>query len=409
MNTAMKNNKLLLFPLLLILAEMTAYLSNDMYLPAMPDLMRDFQVGADQIQLTLSSWFLGSMSMQLLVGPFSDRLGRRPVLICGMLLFVVSTLVCVQSSQLSTLIAARFVQGSTVCFIIVAGYASIHELFNQKNAIHLLARMNSITVLAPAFGPFIGGFILMGANWRWTFWPLFILGLVVLVLLSKWMPEPLPPEKRHPLKIKTLVQQYRSLLRNRRFILLLLSSSFAFCGFIAWLATGPFLVNEQFQEQPYLFGCFQLFVFGFYIFANHKVKELMEKVGVDALIQRGLYITLFGSAFAICLTLFFPAKLFGLLFGMAWIAFGFGFCSAPLQRLTIEAANEPMGSRMALISTAYGGFGLLATALVHWTYNGKPSSLAAILLFTSLLSGLAYLIEACVSAHQKPNLSSITF
>jgi multidrug resistance protein len=107
-----------------------------------------------------------------LVGPLSDRLGRRPILICGMLLFVLATLACALTTDFNLFLAGRFVQGATVCFILVAGYASIHEMYEQKEAIKIISLMNSVTVVAPALGPLIGGLIVTFATWRWTFWPL---------------------------------------------------------------------------------------------------------------------------------------------------------------------------------------------------------------------------------------------
>ncbi|WP_019215581.1 MFS transporter [Legionella tunisiensis] len=123
---------ILIFPLILICAEMAVFLSTDMYLPALPDMMRDLDASTSLVQLTLSSWFLGGMSMQLFIGPICDRVGRRPVFIIGMLIFVVSTFFCAVAPNISILIAARFFQGCTICFIIVPGYASIHELYDQK-------------------------------------------------------------------------------------------------------------------------------------------------------------------------------------------------------------------------------------------------------------------------------------
>ncbi len=394
----------MIFPLLLICAEMLAYLSNDMYLPALPVLMRDFGVGADQIQLSLSAWFLGSMSMQLVVGPLSDRIGRRPVLICGMVLFVLSTLLCILAPQFEYLILARFVQGSTVCFIVVAGYASIHELFDQKNAIHLLARMSSVVVLAPALGPLIGGFILSGASWQWTFWPLFILGLVILILLVKWMPEPLSPNRRHPLKISLLAKQYRALLCNSRFLLLLLTNSFIFCGFIAWLCAGPFFVIQQFHYPPFVFGLLQMLIFSFFILSTHLVKRFMDRLGIPGLIIRGLGITLVGGVLATLTAFLLPDYLSGLILGMVFYAFGFGLCTAPLQRLAIEASTIPMGLRMALLSTSLGFFGFLATTLVQLSYNGKLSSLAIILLVTTIVAILTFLLR---QAEPKVNLTPL--
>lgn len=331
--------------------------------------------------------------MQLVVGPLSDRLGRRPVLICGMLLFVLSTLCCALTTEFDIFVLARFVQGTTVCFVIVAGYASIHELFEQARAIHILARMGSVVVLAPALGPLIGGLIVSHASWRWTFWPLFILGLITLILLIKWMPEPLPPEKRQPLKLGILLKQYRSLLNNRRFLLLVLAYCAIFSGFIAWLAAGPFLVIQAFQYPPYVFGFYQILILGAFIVSNQLVKSLMETLGIQTLILRGFACTLIGGMLAIGSAFLLPKSLSGLVLGMTLYSFGFGFSAAPVQRLAIEAASEPMGSRMALLSTIQGTAAFLATLWIKFTYNGQLSSLAFLLVLTALFAPFSYLLE----------------
>src|SRR3990167_7241650 len=115
----------LVFPLLLIASEMLIYFSNDMYLPALPEIMRALKANLSEVQLTTAAWFLGSALFQLFIGPLSDRFGRRPILIAGMMLFVLSTLLCGAAPNILTLIVARFIQASTVCFIVVAGYAAI--------------------------------------------------------------------------------------------------------------------------------------------------------------------------------------------------------------------------------------------------------------------------------------------
>src|SRR3989338_10762233 len=189
---------LLIFPLILLCAEMAVFLSTDMYLPALPDIMREFNVSSGLVQLTLSSWFLGSMSMQLFVGPASDRFGRRPVFMTGIILFVVSTFFCAISSNIWMLAAARFFQGCTVCFIIVPGYASIHELYDQKNSVKLLATMSSISVLAPALGPFLGGLISTFTGWRWIFLSLLVWGVLMMGWIIMRMPETLAADKRTP-------------------------------------------------------------------------------------------------------------------------------------------------------------------------------------------------------------------
>jgi len=388
---AMKKS-VFIFPLLLVLSEMASYLSNDMYLPALPQIMREFHITQYQVQLTLSSWFLGSASMQLFVGPLSDRFGRRPIFILGMILFVISTFGCAIASNIYLLIFSRFVQGSVLCFVIVAGYATIHELYDQAHAIRILALMSSIAVLAPAFGPFLGSLILNIANWRWNFWFLLILGIILLGLHIKWMPEPLSADSRHSLHIRHVLSQYRKIITNRGFLTFTLAFCFIFCGFIAWIAAGPFYVIDQFSYNPSAFGFSQILIFACFISSTQLVKYLMEKIGVNKLIQCGLVITLCGSIIAFCLAIVRPNFLGGLVIGMMIFSFGSGFTFAPLQRLAIEASNEPMGSRMAILSTFISGSGLLASILVSIFYNGKLISFAYFLMMTSLLAGLIYAV-----------------
>lgn len=396
MDNPMKNY--LLFPVFLIAAEMITYLSIDMYLPALTAMMKTFSLTPHQAQLTLSAWFIGSASLQLIIGPLADRFGRRPILISGLILFLLSSLICTFSTHLALFLAARFIQGTTVCFVIVAGYASIHELFTQKQAIQLLATMNSVIVLAPALGPFIGGLILQVGSWRWIFALLSLLSCIVLLALSKWMPEPLARDQRQPLKIKVLVTQYFSILSNQRFILLILSYCLLFAGFISWLVIGPFLVIDVFHYQPYVFGLYQVLIFSFYIVANNLVKYLMTFINITLLIACGLSINLLGGLLAIGLAYFEPQILSGLIIGMIFSITGFGLASAPLQRLTIESSTEPMGSRMALLSTFLGSFGLIATFIAGLVYNGQLLALGSIMAVTATLANVLFLKETLFSA-----------
>src|SRR5689334_8124290 len=109
----MVKHNLKLFPYLLVLLEMMIYLSNDMYIPALPQIMHDLHISSNSAQLTLTSWFLGGMSLQLILGPTSDCYGRRLVLLWGSVIYVLSTVVCGLTSNIHTLLVARFIEGSS--------------------------------------------------------------------------------------------------------------------------------------------------------------------------------------------------------------------------------------------------------------------------------------------------------
>ncbi len=173
------NNKQLLFrlfPLFLIVYEFCTNMSNDMYLPALALIASDLGTKINLVQLTITAWLAGNTAVQLIIGPLSDRYGRRPILFGGGFLFLLSTLGCALAPSLALLIFFRFLQGIGVCTMMVSGYASIHDLYNDKKAIHILVWMGTAAVLAPAIGPVLGGVLLLVTDWRVIFLSLFALG-----------------------------------------------------------------------------------------------------------------------------------------------------------------------------------------------------------------------------------------
>ena len=209
----MKYSKDLLFPLSLALLEFGVFLSNDAYLPALPSMMSDLGLTQALSQSTLSIWFLGSASVQLFVGPLSDRFGRRPVLLLGVLAFILASVVCAIVENFQILLLARFVQGCTVCTTIVGGYASIHESFNGKRAIQIVAIMGCITILAPALGPLFGAYLVhITGHWQWIFYFLAVWVGVVGCFLFYQMPETL----KKPIALDLLVnlKSYKTIVIN---------------------------------------------------------------------------------------------------------------------------------------------------------------------------------------------------
>lgn len=381
----MNSSRLQIFPFLLVLFEMATYLSSDMFLPALPAVSKDLGISHSEAQLTIMYWFLGSVSVQLILGPLADRFGRKPVLCFGGILFIFSTLLCAFATNLHTLLIARFIQGSGICFMAVPGYASIHECYDQKQAIKIIAFMGGISVLAPALGPLVGSLILLFLNWRWIFGFLFCWALIAVTLLIIWMPETMSVEKRHPLVIKNILKNYFKIITNVNFLKIISVYGLLFSGFITWIVAGPFLVIESFHYSPTVFGLLQGLIFVSFIAASRSVKYFLDWLGLKKLIHLGLGICMLSGVISLILSFLFPTFMFGAIITYIIYAFGSGLIFAPLNRLTIEASNEPMGSRMAVFSTFIGGYLSLGTFWVTLFYDGTLLSLSIILLILSLL------------------------
>lgn len=286
---------------------------------------------------------------------------------------------CALAPSYHVLLIARFIQGSGVCFIAVPGYASIHETFSHREAIKYLAIMGSITVLAPALGPLLGSVVLTKLSWRWIFGFIFLWAMLAVSLLILFMPETLPVGKRHSLNLSLILQNYRKILANYRFMALVTVFGLLFCGFITWIAAGPFIVIDHFKYTPLMFGVFQTLIFSCYIVANNLVRRLIRRTAGKKLIELGLGICFAVGILSVPLAFKFPNFLYGIILVYMIYGLGSGFAFAPLNRMTVESSDAPMGSKMAIFSTFMSGFATLASILVGVFYNGTLMSLALIL------------------------------
>ena len=372
------------FPILLVLYELCIYLSNDAYLPVLPHIAQDLNTSHHLIQLTLTAWFMGSASMQLFLGPVSDRIGRRPVLLCGGIIFILSTLGCALVQDIDTLLILRFIQGATISSMIIAGYATIHELFSTERAIHILALMNSFTILAAAFGPIFGAIILHFTHWRWIFGVLVVWSVLTVSSLFLKMPETC--QEKHPLHLGKIFSQYHQIFKNKSFMLFLLTSRALFASMIAWITAGPFLLIDHFHFTSLGFGISQVFVFGSFILGTRLVKPLMKRLNLGAMIKLGLSLAFVGSIYALITASIWPDIIWNTLIALMIIVMGAGLVFPVFERLGIESSDEPMGSRVAISSFLMSLAGMFGSIVISATYNGTLFSLAIILITFSTVA-----------------------
>ncbi|MCX7121597.1 MAG: multidrug effflux MFS transporter [Gammaproteobacteria bacterium] len=380
-------HSIMIFPILLALYEVVTYLSNDAYLPALPQMTRDLHTTNHLAQLTLTMIFIGSASMQMILGPITDRIGRRPVLLIGGLIFILSTLGCSVTDSIYWLLLLRLIQGATVTSLVIAGYSTIHDLFDQKTAIHILAIMGSITLLAPAFGPLLGSIIMIFSSWRWIFGILAITAAFVIFGLYFTMPETVKLNSEKT-KIKTTIIQYKNIFTNKLFMLYSLLFGFLFSAMIAWIVAGPFLLMDVFHFQPYVFGIAQACVFGSLIVGLRFIKLLMKKFSLEKITTLGVSLSFIGGIYALIASWLFPNVIWNIIISMMIIAGGASFVIPIVNRLAIESCSEPMSARVSIYSFLTGVFGIIGTATVSVFYNEKLFSLGLLIFIFSLIAVL---------------------
>jgi Bcr/CflA subfamily drug resistance transporter len=377
-----------LFPILLVVYEISNYLANDGYLPAMPGIADELHTTNHLVQLTLTVFFLGNATMQLILGPISDRYGRRMLLLGGGIVFIVTTLLCALSNNIYTLLIVRFLQGSAVTSMVVAGYATIHAMYDQVRSIKILAWMNSITVLAPALGPLFGAIILLVGDWRLIFFVLAIWATLSWVALYKYMPETC--EAPIIINPKQIVRQYWQVLCNWKFVKPILALSLLFAPMIAWIAAGPFLVMDSFHYSGLVFGILQGFVFGAFILGTHFVSRIIGKVLISKIKKISIFLAILGGSLSFILSLLIKDYLFSAVFPMMVFAFGAGIGFPVFNRLAIEGSTESMGIKMALFASFMGISGLIGSVIISSFYTGTVFGFSSILLVFSVALLLLY-------------------
>lgn len=171
----------LLFPLCLVLFEFAAYIANDMIQPGMLAVVADFNASIEWVPTSMTAYLAGGMFLQWLLGPLSDRRGRRPVMLVGVAFFVVTCLAILLVTSIEQFIAMRFLQGIGLCFIGAVGYATIQESFEEAVCIKITALMANVALIAPLLGPLAGAALIHVAPWQFMFVIFAALGAISFV------------------------------------------------------------------------------------------------------------------------------------------------------------------------------------------------------------------------------------
>lgn len=383
-----KQQKINLFPYILVFFEIAIYLSNDMYLPSMPAIAQELSFSQAQIQNTLTLWFLGASCLQFILGPISDTYGRRVVLITGGIFYVISSAACALADTLHVLLTARFIQGLTLCAL-VAGYASIQELYSTKQAIKILALMNAVTILAPAFGPLIGALIVQFTSWRDIFWLLAGMGFIGTLLLIVFMPE--SNNNRHELHPGKIARGYIKIFSNPDFMYPSIGYCLLLAIFFVWMFEAPFLMIEVHKTSNLYYGISQACIFGCFFVGAAATKQVLNRYNIAILVKISTLIAIFGVGL-FALTAFIYNDILLSIISMMIISIGASMLFGPINRIAIEASTQPMGRRTAVFSMLIGLFG----ALTGWMLSIFPLDnlldLSIFIIFCMLLATLAFLL-----------------
>jgi len=350
---------------LILMGTLTAIgpFSTDMYLPAFPAMAEGLRASLGEVERTLTVYFFGLALAQLIYGPLADRYGRKPPLIAGLILYVVSSLGCALAGDITTLTGWRVLQALGAAAGMVVPRAVVRDHYTTQDAARALSMMMLVMGLAPILAPLIGGqFLPLG--WRSLFWVMTAIGLVLLTAAGLTMRESLAPENVHALNWRTILGNYRGLLRHRGFMAHSLAGGLGQAGLFSYLAASPHLFIEVYgipaQYYGLLFGSNALaFIVGSQVSAY-----LLRRHASLVLQRRALNAMAIAALVGLALAL---AGLINLWLAMAYIMvymFSQGFVNPNSAALALSEQGKRLGSASALMGTLQYSCGATATVAV---------------------------------------------
>ncbi|CDK00583.1 Drug resistance transporter, Bcr/CflA subfamily [Microbacterium sp. C448] len=337
----------------------------DLYLPAFPVLEADFDTTAAAIQLTLTGTMIGFGVGQLLVGPLSDKVGRRLPLIGVTALHVLASAAAAIAPTLMLLGVSRVVMGAGAAAGGVVAMAIVRDLFGGRRLVVMLSRLALVSGAAPVIAPLIGSALLLVMSWRGLFVVLAIYGAVMLVAAIALVPETLPRARRHELGSTTVGQRYRSVLTDRVFLGVLIIGGMTFSGLFSYLSASSFLFQQSFgfdaQQYGLLFAANSLgLVAGVQI-----ASRLAARYGPQWVLAWSTS-TLVVAGVAIILADQIGLGLWGILVPLFVFMTACGFTFPCVQVLALDRHGKAAGTAASILGAVNFGVAGFVSPLVGW-------------------------------------------
>lgn len=357
-------------------------LAMQIYLPSLAGMMIVFSASASEIQLSMSAYFVAVAVSQLFWGPLSDQFGRRPVIIAGMILFVIGSILCLVAPTIEALIAARVLQAAGGCTGMVLGRAIVRDLYGPRQSASMIGYVTMGMAVMPTIAPAVGGLLDEFYGWQGGFFLLLLFGIAVLAATVFYLPE--TKKDRVSVGPGEVLRSYRVLTKEPLFWSYALTAAFSALTYFAYLGGAPFISAQLLSLSAAEMGFYFMFVALGYIVGNFISGRFSERFGLYPMIVAGtligaLAVGLIGGfayfGIVTAASLFLPMFVLGL---------GNGVCLPSAISGAVSVRPELSGSASGLVASLQVGMGAIAGSLVAWLFAdsflaGSPWSMILIM------------------------------
>ncbi|MFI2782519.1 Bcr/CflA family multidrug efflux MFS transporter [Streptomyces sp. ALB3] len=381
----------------LVLGGLTALppLSMDMYLPALPEVTDALHAPAATVQLTLTACLLGMALGQLVVGPMSDRWGRRTPLLLGMVVYVIATAICAVAPTAELLIGFRLLQGLAGAAGIVISRAVVRDLYDGDEMARFFSTLMLISGVAPVIAPVIGGQVLQFTDWRGIFVVLTLVGVLLTLVVWKWLHETLPVAQRHTGGVGDALRTMRGLLADRVFTGYMIAGSLAFAALFAYVSASPFVVQEIYGASPQTFSLlFGINSVGLIAVGQINGKLLVGRVSLDKALGFGLAVISVAAVALLLMTsgVFGEVGLLPVAAGLFVLMSAMGLAMPNTNTQALMRTRHAAGSASALLGTSQFLIGAVASPLVGIAGERTAVPMAVVQVVCALSAVVCFLV-----------------
>ena len=344
----------------------------DMYLPALPAIGQSLGAEVGAVQWSLTAFFLALGVGQLLYGPVSDMLGRKPPLYFGLGLFTLASMGCALATDIDTLVALRFVQGLGAAAGMAIPRAVVRDLHTGTEAARLMSLLMLVFSVSPILAPLAGSALIAVTGWRGVFWAVALAATAGLALVFTTLSETRPASKRVQSSLASALHAYGLLLRDRHYLGLVFIGGCAMSGFFVYLASSPFVLINHYGLTPTQYSlAFSVNAVAF-IGASQLTGALGERFGLVRVVKAAAsasgavmlvllgYYLAGGDRLAVLIALYFIASAF------------MGLVIPTTSVLALEQHGAIAGTASALLGTLQMLTGAAAMGVVGLFSSGQP-------------------------------------
>ncbi len=359
-------------------------LATDMYLPSLPAIGRDFAVPVASVQLTLSSFLFGFASGQVFYGPLSDRLGRKRVLMTGLVIFLVATVLCAFAPDIGWLTAGRFMQAFGASGPIVLARTIVRDLYEGRRAARELSRMAMIMGVVPALAPIAGGALHTLFGWRSVFWTIAMVTLVVGIVVALALPETIRSRLTDRFSLKAVLRDFGTLLAHPTYRVYVALSTLTFGGLFAFISGSSFVLQGIYGLSEMAFALsFTAMVAG-YVGGTVLAQRLVDRLGLDGTIGAGVTCLALGGLVMLVAVAGGAASPLGIVLPMALYAVGVGLVMPQSMASAMQPFPSHAGAASSLLGICQMTGAALVGILVGHSLGGSALPLPAIITATGL-------------------------